>query len=156
MNKTSTQDDVVVEVRFEIIKDADGYPESRSAEALLCKPMDPECKTCVVRSVPFFLKHVAYGDTITTTADPEGCLHFKTVTGRGGYSVYRVFLQDPSQKDKVIERLLDFDALVESEGNLVALAVPPTADSDALVDYILAGKERGSWGAQDGYISEST
>jgi hypothetical protein len=155
MNRTSIQDDFV-EVRFEIVKDADGYPESRSAEALLCKPSDPECKTCVVKSIPFFLKDVAYGDTISTTTDPEGCLHFEAVIGRGGYSIYRLFLHDSSQKETLIRRLLDFDTLVESEGDLVALAVPPTTDADAVVDYILAGKERGAWGAQDGYISETT
>ena len=154
MNKPSTQDDAVVEVRFEIVKDADGYPESRDAEALLCKPIDAECETCIVQSVPFFLKNVAYGDTISTTLDSERCLHFKVVTGRGGYSVYRLFLHDPSQKEALIRELLELDALVESQGNLVALAVPPTADSDALVDYILAGKDRGTWGAQDGYIYE--
>lgn len=148
------QNDAVVEVRFEIVKDADGYPESRDAEALLCKPLDARCKTCVIQSVPFFLKDVSYGDTIGTTLDSEGCLCFKVLMRRGGYSVYRLFLHDPSHKEVVIRELLELDVLVESKGNLVAVAVPPTADSDTLVDYILAGKDRGTWGAQDGYIYE--
>ncbi len=61
MLTTSTEDDFVVEVRFDIVKDADGYPESRNAEALLCKAIDPECKTCIVMSVPLFVKNLAYG-----------------------------------------------------------------------------------------------
>jgi hypothetical protein len=87
----------VVEVRFEIEKDAEGYPKSRDAEMLLCKPSNPECTTCVVASVPFYLNNVAYGDIISVESDSGG-LQFKKVIKRGKYSVYRIFLHDIKKK----------------------------------------------------------
>lgn len=152
---SSSEGDLVVEVRFEIEKDAEGYPRSRDSEALLCKPIDAECKSCVIASVPFYLRNVAYADTIKTREDPPGFLKFGEVAKRGGYSVYRILLHDQGKKDELISRLLDFDVLVEQDGNLIAIAVPPNSDSDAIVDYILGGKQRGFWGAQDGYIFET-
>ncbi|HXP68609.1 MAG TPA: DUF4265 domain-containing protein [Candidatus Dormibacteraeota bacterium] len=144
----------VVEVRFEIEKDADGYPKSRNAEALLCKPLDPECSLCIVASVPLYLRNIAYGDTIRTKPDSGDSLEFGQVVKRGGYSVYRVLLHDPSRKDAVIRHFLDLGALVEHDGDLIAVAVPPTANVDAIADYILTGKDKDYWGAQDGYIFE--
>jgi hypothetical protein len=150
----SSQENLVVEVRFEIEKDAEGYPKSRDAEALLCRPLDPECSQCVVASVPFYLRNVAYGDTISTEENPPGCLQFKEVISRGGYSVYRILLHDSTKKDELITKLLDLDVLLEQDGDLIAIAVPPTADNDAIVDYIFKGKSAGLWGAQDGYVVE--
>ncbi len=72
----------VVEARFEIEKDADGYPKSRNAEALLCKPLDPECSLCIVTSVPSYLRNIAYGDTIRTKPDSGDSLEFGQVVKR--------------------------------------------------------------------------
>ncbi len=54
----------------------------------------------------------------------------------------------------MIRHFLDLDALVEHDGDLIAVAVPPTAHVDAIADYILTGKDKDYWGAQDGYIFE--
>lgn len=151
---SSSPETLVVEVRFEIEKDAEGYPKSRDAEALLCKPLDPECLQCVVASVPFYLRNVAYGDTVSTEENQTGCLQFKEVVARGGYSIYRILLHDATKKDELISKLLDLDALLEQDGDLIAIAVPPTANPDAIVDCILKGKRAGFWGAQDGYVVE--
>jgi hypothetical protein len=152
----SAQEDLVVEVKFKIEKDAEGYPKSRDCEALLCKPLDPECSVCVVASVPFYLRNVAYGDTISTRDSPSGYLKFGEVVKRGGHSVYRILLHDVTRKDELISRLLDMDVLLEQDGNLIAIAVPPQADSEAIVEYILEGKRKGYWGAQDGYVFEQS
>jgi hypothetical protein len=152
---TSTEENLVVEVRFEIEKEADGYPQARDSELLLCKPLDPDCTECVVASVPFYLRNVAYGDTIRTTESPANVLRFKEIVGRGGYSVYRVLLHDQNKRDELVARLLDSDALIEQDKDLIAFALPPTADSDAIIDYVLAGKQHGFWGAQDGYVFEN-
>jgi Domain of unknown function (DUF4265) len=151
---SSSPETLVVEVRFEIEKNAEGYPKSREAEALLCKPLDPECSQCVVASVPFYLRNVAYGDTISTEEDPPNCLKFKAVVARGGYSIYRILLHDATKKDELIRKLLDLDVLLEQDGDLIAIAVPPPADTDAIVGYTLKGKREGFWGAQDGYVVE--
>jgi len=152
---SSSQKDFVVEVRFEIEKDAEGYPKSRNAEALLCKPLNPDCSLCVVASVPFYLKNVAYGDTITTRDKPSG-LEFGEVVKRSGYSVYRVLLHQTDKKEELTNKLLDLDVLLEQDGNLIAIAIPPAADSDTVVDYVLEGKRKGFWGAQDGYVFEKS
>jgi hypothetical protein len=150
----SSQENLVVEVRFEIEKDSAGYPKSRDAEMLQCKPLNPECSTCVVSSVPFYLRNVAYGDTISTVDGPSGSLNFGDIVKRGGYSVYRILLHDPSRQDELISKLLNLQMLLERDGNLIAIAVPPMADSDAIVDHLLEGKRAGIWGLQDGYIHD--
>lgn len=148
------EDPLVVEVRFSIEKDHEGYPSSRDSEALLCKPLDAECTECVVASVPFYLRNVAYGDTIKVEEGPTRCLEFKEILKRGGFSVYRILLHDSTKREVVITKLLEFDTLLEQSGDLIAIAVPPTANVDAIVDYLLDGKREGFWGTQDGYIFE--
>jgi hypothetical protein len=63
-------------------------------------------------------------------------------------------LHDVSRLDEVQEKLLDFGVLLERDDSLIAIAVPPDVDSDALVDYIIKGKQLGLWGSQDGYIAD--
>ncbi len=150
----SSEENLVVEVRFEIEKDAEGYPKSRDYEALLCKPLNSDCSVCVVANVPFYLRDVAYGDTIRTKDDSSGSLRFGLIIRRSGYSVYRIFLHDATKKENLINQLLDFGALVEQDGDLIAFALPPDANADAVVDRVLEGKHEGWWGAQDGYIHE--
>jgi Domain of unknown function (DUF4265) len=150
-----SEETLEVEVWFQIQKDADGYPKSRDAEALRCKPIDPECTKCVVASIPFYLNGVSYGDTIATIEDHDGYLKFKEVLTRGGYSVYRIFLNDSSLADQLVTTVLEFDVLVEREGKLLAIAVPSTGNVDAIIDFLLEGKQDGSWGLQDGYICET-
>jgi hypothetical protein len=73
---------------------------------------------------------------------------------RGGYSVYRVVLHDSTIKTQTVDRLMDLGALVEHDGNLIAMAVPNGTDLDVIVDYILGRKAKCVWGAQDGYVFE--
>jgi hypothetical protein len=151
---SAVEETLVVEVVCPIEKDPNGYPKSRDFEALLCRPLDAECSECAVASVPFYVRNIAYGDTISTEEYPENILRFKKVIRRSGYSVYRILLHDSSKREELIRKLLDSDALVEQDGGLIAFAVPPTTNSDSLIDYVLKGKREGLWGAQDGYIFE--
>ena len=148
-----TQDQAAtVEVWFQIEKDAEGYPRTRDSEGLLCRPLNPECSECEVGSVPFYLRNIAYGDLITTKTNPAGYREFEKVIKRGGFSIYRLLLHDSSRKAEWVAAFLEFDVLLEHDEDLIAIAVPPDADSEGLVTYILDGKSRGWWGAQDGYI----
>jgi hypothetical protein len=151
----SAQRNLVVEVRFEIEKDSDGYPKSRDAEVLQCKPLNVDCSLCTVENVPFYLRNVAYGDTVSTADHPSGYLEFAAIVKRGGYSVYRIILHESSREEDLIRRLLNFGVLLERDGRLIAIAVPPKANLDAVVDYLLEGKAQGHWGLQDGYIFEN-
>ncbi len=142
---------LVVEVWFNIRKDRDGFPKSRSREALLCKPENPECSICRIASVPFYLKEVSYGDQIATTTKELGVLEFDRVLARGGYSTCRILLHNSSSKQQVVGTLLEMDAVVEIEDDLIAVGIPHT-NADEIYDYIVQGKDSGMWGAQDGYL----
>ncbi len=150
-----SEETLEVEVWFQIQKDPEGYPKSRDAEALRCKPIDPECTQCIVASIPFYLNDISYRDTIATVENPAGYLRFKEVLTRGGYSIYRIFLHDSSLADQLVTSVLEFDVLLEREGNLFAIAAPSTGNVDAIVDFLLKGEQDGSWGLQDGYIYET-
>jgi hypothetical protein len=152
----SSQEPYVVLVRFDIEKDSDGYPKSRDAELLQCKPLNADCSECVVANVPFYLRYIAYGDTISTDDDPSGELAFHSLIKRGGYSVYRILLHDISRQEELIGFLLNFNVVLEQDHKLIAIAVSQSADVDAVVNYLLDGKQKGSWGLQDGYIFEES
>ena len=145
---------MIAEVWFPIQKDSDGYPKSRDSEGLRCEIGDERSELGEVQSVPFYLKDVAYGDTIRIKKNPAGYREFAGVEHRGGYSVYRLLLHDSKRKAEVIERLLDFGVFLEHEGDLIAIAARRNVDSEALVGYIVAGKQANLWGAQDGYIAD--
>ena len=145
---------MIVEVWFPIEKDSDGYPKSRDSEGLRCEISDEQSESAEVRSVPFYLKQVAYGDTIKIKRNPTGYREFDRVEHHSGCSVYRLLLHDASRRDEVLDRLLNFGVFLERDGGLIAIAAPLDVDSDALVNYILEGKRSGLWGAQDGYIAE--
>jgi hypothetical protein len=145
---------MIAEVWFSIQKDADGYPKSRDSEGLRCELDDDRSETAEIKSVPFYLKEVAYGDTIRIKKNPAGYREFDSVLQRGGCSVYRLLVHDLSRLAEVQERLLNFGVFLERDDALIAIAAPADVDSDALVDYILEGKRAGLWGSQDGYIAD--
>jgi hypothetical protein len=145
---------MIAEVWFPIQKDEDGYPKSRDSEGLRCEITDERSGIAEVQSVPFYLKEVAYGDTIRIKNNPAGYREFDSVERRGGCSVYRLLLHDISRLDEVQEKLLDFGVFLERDDSLIAIAAPPDVDSDALVSYIIEGKQSGLWGSQDGYIAD--
>jgi hypothetical protein len=144
---------VVVEVIFKIEKDAEGFPKSRDEEALLCEPLSADCSKCRIASVPFYLNSVAYGDEIATAVDEAGNLIFDRVISRSGYSVFRIWLNETEEPERVVKELLPKEVLLEREGRLVAIAVSQGA-VDQIVDFLLDGKAKGRWGAQDGYVNE--
>jgi hypothetical protein len=148
-------DRYAVEVLFNIEKDSEGYPRSRDRESVPCRPLNPECSLCIVASVPFYVKSVACRDVIATRLDADGNLEFARVVERGGYSVYRVWLHDASLKAGLTDALLQMGAVVEHDDNLIALGVPPEADGNAILNYLVDGRHRDDWGLQDGYVSQN-
>lgn len=145
---------MIAEVWFSIEKDKDGYPKSRDSEGLRCELLNDESKTAEILSVPFYLKEVAYGDTIRIKKNPAGYREFDGILRRSGSSVYRLLLHDLSRLNEVQEKLLDFRVILERDDALIAIAAPPDVDLDALVEYIIEGKQSGIWGSQDGYVAD--
>ena len=142
----------LVEVWFKITHDAEGFPKTRDWEGLQCLQMG---NVYEVKSVPFYLKEVAYGDRVFVRKTEKGYLEFESVESRGGYSVFRLWLREEENPSEVVKELLALGLLVEREGRLIAVAVPPQKNLDHVVSYILAGKDSERWGAQDGFVVES-
>lgn len=114
---SSSEEEIRLEVVFEIEKDANGFPKYRDYELLLCKPLDADCTQCVIASVPFYLNIVTFGDTISTRETPEGNLEFVEVVQRSGYSICRIYLHDQSKRDEFIAKMLSLDSLIEQNGD---------------------------------------
>lgn len=142
------------EVWFAIEKDANGFPKTRDWEGLHCEVVSKKENFFKVKNVPFYLKDISYEDVIKAKLSPAGYLEFDCVIKRSGWSVYRLLLKNPSVLKTIVELSKAMGLQVEQDESLMALAVPPSADSDAVIDFILSGKKRGDWGAQDGFIFE--
>jgi hypothetical protein len=95
--------------------------------------------------VPFYLKEVAYRDIVRIKRNPAGYREFEGVERRSGCSVYRLLVHDATRLDEVQEKLLDFGVFLERDDSLIAIAVPPDVDSDALIAYSIEGKRSGFW-----------
>ncbi len=73
-----------------------------------------------------------------------------------GTAYIDVLLHNRREKDGIDrKKLLNFNVLIEQDGNLIAFAVPPAVDAVAIVDYLLKEKQKGYWGVQDGFIFET-
>jgi Domain of unknown function (DUF4265) len=85
----------LVEIWFNIEKDADGYPESKSREGLLASHQGENFR---IESVPFYLKNVSRGDVVSATHGE--LLEFHNVVERGGHNTCRLLIKrrhpDPS------------------------------------------------------------
>ncbi|HKS96898.1 MAG TPA: DUF4265 domain-containing protein [Terriglobia bacterium] len=143
----------LIEVWFRVHKDADRFPEHRDWEGLKCSPQGGNVYE--VRSVPFYLKEVAYGDRIVADKNEKGWLEFKSIASRGGYSVFRLWLRREDESPLVVvKELVDLGFLVEFERRLIAFAVPPEKNLDEVDSYICGGVECDRWGEQDGFVFE--
>jgi hypothetical protein len=157
MRKREATRDYLVEIWFEIEKDADGYPESKTSEALLARPT-AEIDQFVLESVPFYLKNVSRGDLVKTTIVQEEdgqIFEFDDVVERGGHNTYRLLLPErqPDEPESTINELKSKGLVVEEEhGILLAVDVPPSTDQQAIDAYLLAECHAGRWEMQDGYL----
>ncbi len=139
------------EIWFRIKKDRDGFPRTRDWEGLRCVKKGSGFQ---VESIPFYLNNVAFGDIVGAKVSGKGYWEFDSVIERSGYSVFRLLLRTDESPTMVVDELLRRGFLVERDDKLIALAVSPSSDLEAAVSYILAGKEQGRWGAQDGFVYE--
>lgn len=139
------------EIWFRLDKDEDGYPP-KDWERLKAEPTG-QPHIFRVKSVPFFAREVAYNDEVCWCVSPEGYEPvFESVVKRSGYSTLRLLIAQDEDRASLTNYFTDRDCLVEFSGRLVAIGVP-NATLDEVSEYIDAEKERGRWGAEDGYIA---
>jgi hypothetical protein len=109
----------------------------------------------VLDSVPFYLKNVSRGDTVTAV---EGnFLRFSQVIARGGHNTYRLLMADVPDAD-ILRAIADLEELglaVERSENRILLAVdvPPSINQQEIDDYLVKHQELGRWQMQDGFLS---
>lgn len=143
----------LVEVWFQIEKDADGYPESRSWEGMRAHPSNEG--GFVLDSVPFYLRNVSRGDTVLAVQGEF--LEFAEVLARGGHNTYRLLLADVPESEitSTIAELESLGLAVEKSENgiLLAVDVPPSVDQREIDGYLAEQRELGRWQVQDGFLS---
>lgn len=147
----TTSDGDLEEVWFFIEKDEDGYPESRTWEGMWTRRINGNFE---ILSVPFYLKTVSRGDTVSASQD--AFLKFTGVRDRGGHNTYRLLMESCSE-DEVKAALVELRSkglVVElnEAGILIAVDVPPSLDQQEIDAYLLSEKEAGRWQVQDGYL----
>jgi hypothetical protein len=154
--------DYSVEIWFRIEKDAQGYPESKSWEQLLARPVLERDDCFQLASIPFYLKNVSCGDIVRANVVvnkeiQEGeVFEFDDVMARGGHNTYRLLLRrkDPNDPEFTTNELLKKGlALEEQHGDFFAVDVPPTVNQQAIDDYLRAERRAGRWEMQDGYLN---
>lgn len=143
----------LVEIWFQIDKDKDGYPKSKSWEGMLAEPKEEGFELV---SIPFYLKHVSRGDIVA--ADQAEFLKFRNVIAHSGHNTYRLLLTPPIDPNGVLKELLGLGVGVEStnDGMLLAVDVPPTIDQSYIDSFLAAHANAGRWEMQDGFLSSIT
>jgi uncharacterized protein DUF4265 len=151
-----------VEVWFQIEKDKDGYPRSKSWEQLLAFPVLENNEYFSIESIPFFVKGVSRGDIVRAKVAQnsevqEGeFFEFERVVERGGHNTYRILLRDkrPNDPEFTEKELLEKGLAIEvNDGDFLAIDVPPSVNQKEIDDYLISESRSGRWGLQDGFLS---
>jgi uncharacterized protein DUF4265 len=153
--------DYSVEIWFRIPKDEHGYPESKSFEQLLARPVLERDDYFQIESVPFYLKNVSRGDLVKANVvenkeiqDGE-IFEFDGIVDRGSHNTYRLLLRKKHPNDPAFtaEELLKKGLIAEEQyGDFFAVDVPPDVDQHEIDDYLVSECEAGRWEMQDGYL----
>lgn len=155
--------DYSVQIWFRIAKDEQGYPESKSWEQLLARPVLERDDYFQLESIPFYLKSVSCGDIVQANIVEnkeiqEGkCFQFQELIDRGGHNTYRLLLRkkQPNDPEFTTNELLKKGLAVEEQhGDFFAVDVPPTVDQASIDDYLRAERRSGRWEMQDGHLNE--
>lgn len=139
------------EVFFRLTKDEDGYPP-RDWEGLKAEPTT-EPDTYRIKSVPFFVRNVAYHDEVRTGTSEEGYFPvYASVSKRSGFSVIRLIINESEDRTALTEYFASRGCLVEFKGRLVAIAIPRSVYRE-ISEYVCREKDGGRWDAEDGHLA---
>jgi hypothetical protein len=98
-------------------------------------------------SIPFFAKHLAIGDLVTT--DDEGGVHyFEDILEKSGRSTIRIIFFRESVIDDTLNYCIALGAIpntLRKAKILVALDVPADVDYEPLRLYLEDGQNNGFW-----------
>jgi hypothetical protein len=141
------------DVYVRLQKDDMGYPP-KEWEQLKAKPTSTD-GVYQLQNTPFYARGLATGDEVLTHTSPEGFYPVvKSVQKRSGFSTVRLLISDEEERQALIDYFtghgcrLEFCREIES---LVSIAIPKTAFEE-VYDYIRLERDKGRWGAEDGFI----
>jgi hypothetical protein len=163
-----TYGDYFVEIWFTVSPDDEGYPSEIRWEQLLARPLVEEDDCFQIESIPFYLKNVSRGDIVKATisgnshggaSTEEDRFEFDEIVCRGGHNTYRLLIRHKHKDDPQFteSELTGMGLAVETQFNdFIAVDVPDTVDQGAIEDFLVAEKESGRWGMQDGFLNWNT
>ena len=143
------------DVYVRLPKDDEGYPP-KDWEQLKAEPTDV-AGVYRLRNTPFYARGLATGDEVATGTSSEGYYPvIQSVVRRSGYSTIRLLISGDENRRALIDYFVAHGCSLEfcrEVKSLVAIAIPKTF-LDEVACYILSEKEKGRWGAEDGYIAD--
>ncbi|GAB2667753.1 DUF4265 domain-containing protein [Kribbella swartbergensis] len=110
----------------------------------------------IVRNVPFYVKDVAYGDTVRVRVDHAARqLVFDEIAGRSGNSTVRVIVKSEEGRERLEAILTEHQCSweIDSTDLLWAIDVPSEADYADLRVVLAALVESGLVGVEEAYVS---
>lgn len=109
-----------------------------------------------VRNVPFYVKGIAYGDVIAVTPDDARReILFDRLVEESGHSTVRLLVHRPEVRGTVLQMLEQFGVTWEESNveNHLAADVPPECDYARLRELLIAARDRGDVGVEEGAVS---
>ncbi|WP_405016964.1 DUF4265 domain-containing protein [Kitasatospora sp. NBC_00070] len=111
-----------------------------------------------VRNTPFYVKGVAYGDTVRVRADHERReFVFENFVTESGHSTVRIIIKDDVAVGMVDTMLRSFECSweIDATGYLWAIDVPPNVDYASMRSALLGIASEGRIGIEEGAISRA-
>ncbi|MFF5260478.1 DUF4265 domain-containing protein [Actinomadura viridis] len=109
-----------------------------------------------VRNTPFYVKGVAFGDTVRVRADHERReFVFEKFVSESGHSTVRAIIRHDDARDVLNALLHKFGCSweIDATGYLWAIDVPPHIDYASMRDALLLVADEGRIGVEEGALA---
>jgi hypothetical protein len=121
------------------------FQEDDNVETLWAERVGPDQYR--LGNSPFWAYGVSWKDVVEAHLDAEGMLRFARVIAKSGHRTIRVILAPRADESPASQALLDglneLGATYEGmHGGYVSIDMPPTADFDAVVKYLVASGQK--------------
>lgn len=131
---SDSEDSDSCKILFYMEQDEDGWPPY-TAESLWAIKKDNG--NFEINNIPFYVRGIALGDTISATWDGE-IMVFKEVVESSENCTLRIIFDDLSCKEPVCNALVRLGCMCEGADVdiLVAVNIPPETEYDDVIDFL--------------------
>lgn len=117
-------------------------------------------KVYELENSPFYVNGISYKDKITVKSSGCGDLYFDDIFWRGGHSTYRILLTSGSNETDFLNMWSSLEKLGctyegNTEGDVFAVDVPPSADIFLVYEYLESGASAGVWDFEEGHCGHA-